>query len=178
MFKKVNENSYLVSGKARYAIVNKPRTQKKFQSQEDEHIYKIDLLLEDEEYMQMSKLLVKKKSNAKLKLIDKPDDPDHGGSYFGFRREAVFNEKGEPVDGPGVVDAAGKPLNKDILIGNGSDVVVSFITNGYGQNGQHSVVLNGVQVTNLVPYTPPAKEPPPKPDMSVFNTGNDKDIPF
>jgi len=60
---------------------------------------------------------------------------------------------------PEVVDSMQNPIPSSILIGNGSRVIVKFLTNWHQMSDAHGVGtwLNKVQVRKLVKYTPVEK---------------------
>lgn len=128
----------------------------------------------------------KVKTNHKQKG-DKPN-PLIGKTTFTFERKAFKDEDGKIQNYPTVVNKYNEPIAKDVLIGNGSDVIVQykfrpFTNKGTGQKG-YTAHLVGVQVINLIPvegekseFT--ALEEKPVEEMKVINEeDNDEEIPF
>ena len=67
-----------------------------------------------------------------------------------------FKQDGTELPKPKLIDSQKNDIS-GILIGNGSDVRVSFNINEYSMNGNKGkrANLNGVQVIKLVEYSPP-----------------------
>jgi hypothetical protein len=81
---------------------------------------------------------------------------DNFGTYIRFKQSTTYKD---PVSGemktrkgPEVVDAAGKPWNPDIKIGNESLVDVKAQVVDYGAGKELGVYLQKVRVLELVPY--------------------------
>lgn len=176
MLKKLSETDYLLSGKSGYARVHTPYEQEahpQAKNKDSTWKYVCGVILDKEDRIAMLEL----KDDLKVKQ-DIKKNKDTGESSFQFYRDAVSD--GEAfIEEPVVVDANNNPIPKDVLIGNGSDIVVSFKAVSWGKSGNHKLVLNGVKVMNLVPYIPKPSAPPPKPDLSVFkDDAGEKDLPF
>lgn len=87
-----------------------------------------------------------------LNAEKKPD----GLTTVRFKRNTI-SKKGNPIPAPVIVDAKKKPWNRELLIGNGSQVKVGFTFFGWERKGQYGISLDlaAVQVIDLVPYEAP-----------------------
>lgn len=144
-----------VRGKAYYAKVHTPVEQ---YDKTKPKIYSIDLVVEDKELKLLKTFGL---SPARKEVIqddvksfipkEYPEFP--GQRVFTFKRKTVKADGSEASPLP-VVDAKTKNIPKTILIGNGSDVLVSI--NPFSVMTQtglvHAANLLAVQVLNLVPY--------------------------
>ncbi len=101
----------------------------------------------------------------------RPKVDKEGNKLFLLKRPDSKVIKGETVEfgPPQVVDADGNDLT-DVMIGNGSEATVDFITYDTGQYGKGHRVEK-VTVTNLIEYIPQGPEagtPAGEVDKSVF----------
>ena len=80
--------------------------------------------------------------------LKKHDD----GYYFGNVKRKTVNAKGEPMEGPKVVDASKAALSDPI--GNGSTGNIKLFSYEYKAGGRsgRAAMLTAVQVVDLVPY--------------------------
>lgn len=87
--------------------------------------------------------------------LDADKKPD-GKTTVRFKRNTV-SKKGNAVPAPVIVDAKKKPWNRELLIGNGSQVKVAFTYFGWERKGRYGISLDlaGLQVIDLVPYEAP-----------------------
>lgn len=83
--------------------------------------------------------------------IKRKDGYLDGRPFLSFKR-AEFQKSGKPNDPIPVVDAAGRPWDREKLIGNESDVDVKFNVVDYGKGKFAGVYIQGVRVLDLVPY--------------------------
>lgn len=173
MLKKISETEYQISGEFRYAIITKPKLEQKFQSEEKELKYRVDLVLNDDTtFGALSGLLARKLVKQAIKPMK-----DSGELTFQFRRLADVDVKTQTVvNAPVVVDAQGVPLDPEIMVGNGSEGIIAFSLVPTGAN-KHRVVLDGVQVTKLVEYKSEMK-PDAKPRQDLFSAISPEDMPF
>lgn len=90
------------------------------------------------------------KEGLKSKIKNKGDDR---GDFISFKRKEVRNDGtlSKPIR---IVDNAKREWDQTVLIGNGSEVNVSFMINDYEYNGVAGKKpgLIAVQVVKLVPY--------------------------
>lgn len=102
-------------------------------------------------------VLRENKVKSQVKEIEHDKDKevhDADKTYqFKFLRYATRKD-GQTNPPPAVVDSKRNPLPGDLLIGNGSEVVVQYSFVGYDDSGtaRKRIVLDAVQVLNLVPY--------------------------
>lgn len=90
-----------------------------------------------------------------VKNVLKKDDD---GYFTTFSRPTQKMMKGKVVGltPPEVLDKEGKPLAKDILVGNGSDGIVKLEVYSHGTPGggkAKAARLMAIKVENLIPYT-------------------------
>jgi len=80
--------------------------------------------------------------------LKKHDD----GYFFGNVKRKTVNAKGEPMDGPTVLDAAKAQLKDPI--GNGSKGNIKVFSYEYkvGNKAGTAAMLSALQITDLVPY--------------------------
>jgi hypothetical protein len=110
------------------------------------------------------KLLKAEKVKSQCSAIDreKKEETHDPKAMFAFNfKKAKFLRSGAEVPGPSVVDANTAPIPPSTLIGNGSEVIVQYHTYPYGNEGQHRMVLDAVQVVNLVKFEGTAREAAP-----------------
>ncbi len=71
-------------------------------------------------------------------------------------KKKTKNKNGEDLQPPRVVDSLGNPVGSDVLIGNGSTVILYGNIKEYTMNKNTGIkfYLNTVQVTELVEYSP------------------------
>lgn len=176
MFEKKSELDYIVSGKAQWAVVFQPDKRLKFMSKDEyEYVFRTDLIMSEEDMSQLMYLRVKKDIKQDFRK-----DKKTGVLSFQFKRDAVLEVDTETaINPPLVVDAAGNKMDGSELIGNDSEVKISFKLIPFGKNqDKHRVILNGIQVLKLEEYKKSPLPPPPPVDVDCFNTGDPKDIPF
>lgn len=116
-----------------------------------------DLLLDGES------LAKAQEEQLRIRKIDKNGKAMYEGLYEGYDgsylrlERGVTSRAGKEMDPPKVIDAALRPVNPNILIGNGSVAAVRFLV----QNGDPSVIeefggykgyLLGVQILELVEF--------------------------
>lgn len=74
-------------------------------------------------------------------------------------KQGEFRRSGEPNKPIPVTDILGDPWNQNELLGNGSDVDVTFVVQDHGPGKKHGMYIRSVRVLKLVPYnkddTPP-----------------------
>jgi hypothetical protein len=107
----------------------------------------------------------------------KTDKKDVMGDFIQFKAKnvkTIYNretgERDEIENTIMVVDADLNPVPTDVLIGNGSEVVVSFQPIHYKKLKKWGVDLLGVQVLNLVEYSPGAD---PMADFKAAASGSE-----
>ena len=81
--------------------------------------------------------------------LKKHDD----GYFFGNVKRKTVNAKGEPMEGPQVLDAAKAPMTDPI--GNGSKGNIKVFSYEYKVGGRQGVaaMLSALQIVDLVPYS-------------------------
>jgi hypothetical protein len=111
------------------------------------------------------------------KVRDDVKGTNGGGRFIQFRAKNVktnYNpetgERDQIENTIIVVDADLNPVPTDVLIGNGSEVVVSFQPIHYKKLKKWGVDLLGVQVLNLVEYSPGAD---PMADFKAAASGSE-----
>jgi hypothetical protein len=147
---------HVIRGKALYAKVQKPE---KF-DEESKSCYSISVVFpsdRDDEAKRVKEILRENKLKQKLEeVLDKDKNPT-GEVRVSLRRTAFIDDNGVVQNPLLVVDKYGDKIPNDILVGNGSDVLVSFTVREYiiKQSGKTGTAANltGVQVATLVPYT-------------------------
>ena len=131
--------SFMIKGKAQWAFVNSPNT--RFP---ESHRYEITLEVDKNIYDDYT---------SRVAFGSKYDD----GKYK-IRIDTPLNKPDGSVNPPPVcVDADAAPYTG--LIGNGSEVLVKYRTFTYTrgqQKGKTRAYLEGVQIAELVTYTPDA----------------------
>lgn len=143
----------IVQGKAFYASVHRPnKGSGKYAPK-----YEIQVVVDGDTEAKLLKRGLKKamqkdKDTGLTRFVSFEGTP---GAVFKFYMETATRD-GTP-QAPSVVDAAGKPTK--VLVGNGSLVNVSVnvfdYTNGAGGTSSR---LNGIQIVELVPYEPKARD--------------------
>lgn len=149
-----------VRGKAYYAKVHTPVEQ---YDKTKPKIYSIDLVVDDKELKLLKTFGLSPASKEVIKDDVKSYVPKEYPEYLGqrvftFKRKTVKADGSENSPLP-VVDAKTNYIPKTILIGNGSDVIVSINPfSALTKTGLvHTANLLAVQVLDLVPYTSKAK---------------------
>lgn len=142
-------------GKCYWAKVHEPEPNY-FDPEKVEYSITIGNLTEDDEALLRS-------LNIGDKVKDDAKGTSGGGRYIQFKARNVktnYNrETGEREQVENtimVVDEGLNPVPTDVLIGNGSEVVVSFQPIHYKKLKKWGVELLGVQVIDLVEYSPGA----------------------
>jgi len=90
------------------------------------------------------------KLGSKIKSIDKEDSEFNGQPFIRFKQKAARAD-GTPNRPMKVVDITGKDWDQETLIGNGSDIDVTFDIVDYGQ--VKGIYVRVIRVLKLVPYT-------------------------
>jgi len=115
----------------------------------------------------LDKFMKLKESKEETEGILNEVKMDDDGTSITLRRQMYkdFGRGVEPLSPPDVLDAEGRPLPKDVMIGNGSDVtakveVYTFkrpFKKGIFSKGK-AIRLMAVRVDNLVPYTKESRD--------------------
>lgn len=91
---------------------------------------------------------------------------DDNGDFVRLSRpqKKIFRGVETIMQPPEVVDIKGEPMSKDIWIGNDSDITAKLtlysFNKQFGQGTGHAIRLEGIKVTNLVPYASLADRTP------------------
>ena len=140
-------------GKCYWAKVHEPEPNY-FAPEKVEYSITVGNLTEDDEALLTS-------LNIGDKIKDDVKGTNGGGRYIQFKAKNVktnYNretgEREEVENTIMVVDADLNPVPTDVLIGNGSEVVISFQPIHYKKLKKWGVELLGVQVIDLVEYSP------------------------
>lgn len=170
-----------VEGIAMYPHVHKPVSNKYKPS--DPPTYKLDLIVEKDvekllkaEGLTPTKKEVKDLENDTVSKIPKEYPGFEGKKVFTFYRKTVKKD-GSPNSALPVVDSQNHEIPANILIGNGSRIVVSI--NPWTMQGKEGLVhgsnLLAVQVLELVPYTAAEQKLSFKPRDGGFAVGEVKE---
>lgn len=139
----MNVEEFKLVGKMKYPIVHAPRASK------FDPVAKFSVVMEctDEQY----KKLLTKGLDARTKLRI---DPDDGRSFINLTAKASKAD-GSLNEMP-VIDSEGKPIDKSIMIGNGSsgEAMVMLI---HQDSGSVIMRLKSLMVTDLKEFKPEAK---------------------
>lgn len=154
---------YTVRGKALWAKVHEPQISQNYP--ENGPMFGITLEIaskDDDSAKLLKKLLTKFKIKKALGNVVDRDGNETDAVKFTFDRKPFFDDEEKCQNYPLVVDKFANPISKDTLIGNGSDVIVSFMVREYhnkmsGKTG-YSLRFTGVQVVNLVKFESKSKE--------------------
>lgn len=158
---KIEYQTRILKGTLEYARVHTPRN--KFGTNGDsllEKEFSLNLLLDSPEAM-ASYEAIKKEFNIPDTIMGHPKvkTKEDGTPFVAVKSNAAFMRDGEIVPmSPEVVDCEGKAISKDVLIGNGSKANVAVKAYVNNRTGQGNFKLAGVQVTELVQFTPAPKE--------------------
>lgn len=138
-----------------FAVVHTPNT--KFNKSGE---YKVNLRLTSQTEVDKLKKILKDNNVSEMVLnVNKgemePRIKDNGDGTFtmAVKRPAVNQAGKEAVIT--VVDSQNNPIPKNILIGNGSRAIVEMFAYT-GEKGKGVLRLSGIQVLDLVPYSPPS----------------------
>lgn len=100
------------------------------------------------------------------RVKSKPDYLD--GQFYVTFKQAEFRRSGDKNDPIKVVDILGDPWDQRTLIGNGSDVDVTFAVQDHGPGKKKGMYIRQVRVLKLVPYEGGDTPPPINPDDPFF----------
>lgn len=185
--------TFTVRGKAYYAKVMKPQGSKQYPDKPPSFgitVYDMDKNSQESLKANLKAYKVKKQ----IKLHE--DDDLTGKESFTFERRAFTDESGEVANYPTVVDKYADPMPRNVLIGNGSDVLVSYRMRPFTERGtgktRHAATLTGVQVVKLIPYSKeenvfkPLEEKPENdadealfdPNQNGYDSEEDEEVPF
>jgi len=136
MSKDKQETTLIIKGKAQFAFLTSPNKKSKK--------YQIDVV-------GLSKADVKALEAIGITVHDEADKPE---KKKGYGRYITAKSSMKPRSN-NVVDATGKPLGDDILIGNDSVVEVKVKAHPYIYEGTHGIMtaLQAVKVVDLIEYT-------------------------
>lgn len=95
--------------------------------------------------------------------IRRKDNYLEGAPYVTFK-QAEQTREGKPNKPISVVDILGDPWPQDKLIGNGTDVEVTFVVRDYGKALKKGMYIRTVRVLKHVPYSASNVEPIDKTD--------------
>lgn len=149
-----------IEGIVDYAVVHSPKKKFDFKDKQTTDLkdleYSIKFRVDSEEVEDALLAIFKENNistsvlNPKAKTIDSRIKTDKEGNKFIQFKRAAVNSLGKAVR-IDVVDADGSPIPKNILIGNGSRVILHLIA--YDIKGEGVIRLSGIQVLDLVEVT-------------------------
>lgn len=159
----VEKETFYVRGKAHFVEVYKPRLNKHDETKTKMQ-YRVMLAFDNENDPELKKAEANfKKFKVKTKVIDEFNQEtgeDTGRKLISFLKRAFYDEAGNVQNPPIVADKYGEPTKE--LIGNGSEILVGYTVREYTAPGSKrtdfTTELKGVQIINLIKYTPPEEK--------------------
>ncbi len=152
------------TGTSMYAVVHKPQVDSRYPTNLDgspkRPVYRITVKYPSATDPALKELKANLRAygiRKKLREVVDTEGNETGELTFTFDRTAFTDEDtGNYTNPPIVVDRYNRPLSKDTMVGNGSKVKVVYnARKSKGPEGGHVLQLVGVQVIDLVSYTPP-----------------------
>lgn len=122
--------------------------------------HKMDLIISDDVEKEFKAVGLGDRIKSKDNYLD-------GAKYVTFK-QAEFQRSGKANDPIPVVDILGEPWDQKKLIGNGSDVDVTFAVVDHGPGKKNGMYIRQVRVLKLVPYEGGNEAPEINPDDPFF----------
>lgn len=122
--------------------------------------WKMDLVIDKDTVKEFKDAGIGDRVKSKPEYLD--------GQYYVTFKQAEFRRSGEKNDPIPVVDILGDVWDPKQLIGNGSDVDVTFAVADHGPGKKKGMYIRQVRVLKLVPYAGESAAPPINPDDPFF----------
>lgn len=136
-----NKMTMVIRGKTSYAkILGDPV----LNYSKDGKEWKMDLVIDKDTVKEFNAAGISDRVKSKPEYLE-------GKEYVTFK-QAEFQRSGKPNDPIRVVDILGDPWDQKTLLGNGSDVEVSFVVQDHGPGKKKGMYIRQVRVLKLVPY--------------------------
>lgn len=141
-------NVMVIRGKASYAMILGDPV---LNYSKDGKEWKIDLVIDDDTAKEFKAAGLGDRVKSKATYLD-------GRKHVTFK-QAEFRRDETPNKPINVMDILGEPWDQNTLIGNESDLEITFANQDYGPGKKNGMYIRSVRVLKLVPYAGKAAEP-------------------
>ncbi len=122
--------------------------------------WKMDLVIDKDTVKEFKDAGIGDRVKSKPEYLD--------GQYYVTFKQAEFRRNGEKNDPITVVDILGDAWDQKKLLGNGTDVDVTFAVADHGPGKKKGMYIRQIRVLKLVPYDGANEAPPINPDDPFF----------